>query len=159
MEQAVVTLIDGEAQVQFENTSTGATAYQWNFGDGGSSIAESPIHSFTEAGAYTVGLNAWNDFCSDTYQMVVTVETVSSVGAILAAIPAAISRNNGVWEVRHPEEAFTVEVFDLTGRVVYRTGSTPGIPAILDPAMLPPVALVHWIGATSGRQQTWRVAR
>lgn len=159
VEQAVVTLIDGEAEVHFENTSSGATAYQWNFGDGGSSIAESPVHAYTEVGAYTVGLNAWNDFCSDTYQMVVTVETVSSVGAVLAAIPAAISRNNGAWEVRHPEEAFTVEVFDLTGRMVYRTGGTPGIPAILDPAMLPPVALVHWIGATSGRQQTWRVAR
>ena len=106
-----------------------------------------------------MGLNAWNDFCSDTYQMVVTVETVSTVGAVLAEIPAAITRNNGAWEVRHPEEAFTVEVFDLTGRMVHRTDGTPGIPAILDPAMLPPVALVHWVGATSGRQQTWRVAR
>ena len=80
VDQAVVTLVDGEAEVYFDNASNGAESYQWNFGDGSSSSSENPIHAYAAAGSYTVGLNAWNDYCSDTYQMVVTVETVSSVG-------------------------------------------------------------------------------
>ncbi|MBL6645985.1 MAG: PKD domain-containing protein, partial [Flavobacteriales bacterium] len=159
LEAAVVTLVDGEAEVYFENASSGATAYQWNFGDGNASAAENPIHAYTTAGAYTVGLNAWNDYCSDTYQMVVTVETVSSVGDFAGSVEAAIERTSLGWQVRHPQEAFNVEVFDLTGRMVYLASGMPGSPVVLDPAVMPAVALVLWKGAQSGHQQTWRLAR
>jgi hypothetical protein len=159
LEAAVVTLVDGEAEVYFENASSGATAYQWNFGDGNASAAENPIHAYTTAGAYTVGLNAWNDYCSDTYQMVVTVETVSSVGDFAGSVEAAVERTSLGWQVRHPQEAFNVEVFDLTGRMVYMASGMPGSPVVLDPAVMPAVALVLWKGAQSGHQQTWRLAR
>ena len=159
LEAAVVTLVDGEAEVYFENASSGATAYQWNFGDGNASAAENPIHAYSAAGAYTVGLNAWNDYCSDTYQMVVTVETVSSVGDLAEGVEAAIERTSMGWQVRHPQEAFSVEVFDLTGRMVYMANGMPGSPVVLDPAVMPTVALVLWKGTQSGRQHTWRLAR
>lgn len=159
VDNPVVTLVDGEAEVHFLNSSNGATAYQWNFGDGGTSTTANPIHQYTAAGAYTVGLNAWNDYCSDTYQMVVTVETVSSVGALGGIADAVLSRVSEGWQVQHAQEAFAVEVFDLTGRMVYRENGAPGQPVMLDPAMLPPVSLVHCKGAVSGHQQTWRVAR
>lgn len=158
-ELAVVALIDGEAEVYFENTSSGATAYQWHFGDGASSTADNPIHAYTAVGAYTVGLNAWNDYCSDTYQMVVTVETVSSIGSTAGLGEATIQRLSAGWEVQHPDEDFTVEVFDLTGRVIYQATGQPGSPALIDPSMMPAVSLVHWRGHKSGRQKTWRVAR
>lgn len=44
--------------VNFANTSTGATNYNWNFGDGGSSAATNPAHTYTNAGTYTVTLTA-----------------------------------------------------------------------------------------------------
>ena len=54
--------------------------------------------------------------------MVVTVETVSSVGD--ACRPGRSgpwnARRRG-WEITHPREAFEVEVFDLTGRILHRT--------------------------------------
>lgn len=159
VDQAVVTLVDGEAEVYFNNTSEGATAYQWNFGDGGSSFSDNPTHAYEAAGSYTVGLNAWNDYCSDTYQMVVTVETVSSVGQTVTALEVAIERTFMGWEITHPHEAFQVEVFDLTGRIVHRTSGLPGDPVVLDPAEMPSVALVHWVGAQSGQQKTWRLGR
>ncbi|MBL6618962.1 MAG: PKD domain-containing protein, partial [Flavobacteriales bacterium] len=158
VQEPVVTLIDGEAEVYFDNISTGATGYQWNFGDGGSSVSENPIHAYTAAGAYTVGLNAWNDYCSDTYQMVVTVETVSSVGGFSSSMEPTIQRTAQGWEVAHPQEAFHVEVFDLTGRMVHRTQGMMGQPVLLDPAVMPTVSLVHWIGSLTGQQKTWRVA-
>ena len=155
----VLTLIDGEAEVHFENTSTGATGYQWNFGDGATSIAENPLHAYTAAGAYTVGLNAWNDYCSDTYQVVVTVETVSAVGDLAGAMDASIERTTQGWSITHTGEAFEVEVFDLTGRLILTSNGMPGLPAMLDVAAMPPVGLVHWRGLQTGQQGTWRVAR
>src|SRR4030095_10432243 len=43
--------------VNFSNTSTGSiTSYAWTFGDGGTSTAASPSHSYAAAGGYTVSL-------------------------------------------------------------------------------------------------------
>lgn len=159
VDQAVVTLVDGEAEVYFDNASNGAESYQWNFGDGSSSSSENPIHAYAAAGSYTVGLNAWNDYCSDTYQMVVTVETVSSVGTPSAQVEVVMERTTRGWEITHPREAFEVEVFDLTGRIFHRTSGLPGYPVVLDPAEIPSVALVHWRGTQSGQQKTWRLGR
>lgn len=47
--------------LDFNNTSTGATSYQWNFGDGNTSTSEDPSHEYTETGTYTVTLTATNE--------------------------------------------------------------------------------------------------
>lgn len=48
-------------QVRFTNTSTNATSYTWNFGDGSPTVSTpSPQHTFTEPGDYTVTLAATN---------------------------------------------------------------------------------------------------
>lgn len=155
----VIAWMDGVAEVTFTNESTGATGYQWNFGDGGSSTDEEPLHGYTEAGSYTVGLNAWNDYCSDTYQMVVTVEVVSSVGESVSWGEPALGRVAAGWEIHHPAESFTVEVYDLTGRMVQRQWGGSGLPLLLPSTDLPAVSLIRWEGQQSGRQKTWRVAR
>src|SRR4029079_19589369 len=47
--------------VQFTDTSTGSpTSWAWDFGDGGTSTQQSPSHTFTAAGNYTVQLTATN---------------------------------------------------------------------------------------------------
>jgi agmatine deiminase len=44
---------------QFADLSTGApTAWEWDFGDGGMSIDQSPLHTYTANGIYTVSLTA-----------------------------------------------------------------------------------------------------
>ncbi|WP_277482276.1 PKD-like domain-containing protein [Catalinimonas alkaloidigena] len=49
------------------NQSTGATAYEWHFGDGTVSNEFEPTHIYTEEGLYDVMLIAFNDSgCSDT---------------------------------------------------------------------------------------------
>ncbi|RYF79782.1 MAG: PKD domain-containing protein, partial [Chitinophagaceae bacterium] len=53
--------------VNFTNTSTGAVSYLWNFGDGNTSTQQSPSHTFSNYGNYTVTLIATNaSGCSDT---------------------------------------------------------------------------------------------
>jgi PKD repeat protein len=46
--------------VFFSDTSTGAVIYEWDFGDGTSSTAAAPTHSYTQPGAYTVVLTVTN---------------------------------------------------------------------------------------------------
>jgi PKD repeat protein len=38
------------------------TSYSWNFGDGGTSTASQPSHSYAKAGTYTVGLTVTDNF-------------------------------------------------------------------------------------------------
>jgi cyclophilin family peptidyl-prolyl cis-trans isomerase len=46
------------AKVAFENKSEKADAYTWDFGDGNTSLEESPEHIYSESGNYTVKLIA-----------------------------------------------------------------------------------------------------
>lgn len=47
------------ADVQFSNESTSGLSYLWDFGDGNTSTAENPSHTYTAAGDYTVTLIAY----------------------------------------------------------------------------------------------------
>ena len=43
--------------MNFTDTSTGpVTSWSWDFGDGGISTAQNPVHTYTAAGTYTVEL-------------------------------------------------------------------------------------------------------
>ena len=52
--------------VCFTNNSTtvGAATYLWNFGDGTTSGAQSPCHTYTASGTYTVNLDVTSQHCS-----------------------------------------------------------------------------------------------
>lgn len=53
--------------VTFTSTSSGSiTGYSWNFGDGSTSTAQNPSHSYTTAGAYTVSLSVTGPGGSNT---------------------------------------------------------------------------------------------
>ncbi len=53
--------------VGFANGSSSSTAWLWSFGDGATSTATSPVHTYTAAGTYNVSLTAFDGFgCSNT---------------------------------------------------------------------------------------------
>ncbi len=53
--------------VQFTDLSTNSpTSWSWSFGDGGTSPAQNPSHTYNSAGKYTVSLTAANAYGSDT---------------------------------------------------------------------------------------------
>lgn len=56
------------------NTSTGATTYNWNFGDNSSSTLSQPSHSYTSPGTYTISLIAGTaNGCNDTIKKTITI--------------------------------------------------------------------------------------
>ena len=63
----------GDAVVQFGNTSTDASSYQWFFGDDSESTEENPSHTYEADGTYTVTLVANNACGSDTTTQEVTI--------------------------------------------------------------------------------------
>ncbi|MCW3807238.1 PKD domain-containing protein [Plebeiibacterium marinum] len=62
-----------DEEIQFTNYSVGATAQEWNFGDGTTSMDENPVHTFTEGGKYTVKLVVETKNVVDSVQKEITV--------------------------------------------------------------------------------------
>lgn len=70
--------------VNFTQFSTGANVSSWDFGDGNTSVAYSPTHTFTQAGTYEVQLFV-NDGCSfDTATVQIQVAPSPSVDFVFA---------------------------------------------------------------------------
>jgi PKD repeat protein len=64
----------GSLPVQFTNTSTNASGYSWNFGDGSSvSTQQNPSHTYSSAGNYTVVLTASSGSCTSTHSLAVSI--------------------------------------------------------------------------------------
>ncbi len=54
--------------VEFESMSTGASSYEWDFGDGDNSTEENPTHQYEMSGVYTVVLTVTNDCGTSTIE-------------------------------------------------------------------------------------------
>jgi len=55
------------AIISFNNNSSSAIQYFWNFGDGNTSTNTNPFHTYTDTGWFTISLSATNPYCpSDT---------------------------------------------------------------------------------------------
>ena len=63
---AIDTIGFGAGTVSFINNSTGAMGYYWSFGDGSSSTAANPVHTYLYDSTYTVCLIAYDTTCADT---------------------------------------------------------------------------------------------
>jgi gliding motility-associated-like protein len=68
----------------------GVATYQWDFGDGGTSTAQNPSHTYTSQGLYTVKLYiTTNDGCIDSAVFLNAVRTGNKSLADFSAIPLA----------------------------------------------------------------------
>lgn len=75
--------------VVFSDASTGApTAWAWTFGDGGSSVLQSPTHAYSTAGTFTVTLVASNAAGTSTTTKTVTVGSSGGSFALTSAAAA-----------------------------------------------------------------------
>jgi subtilisin family serine protease len=120
--------LNGEAPVEFMNTSTDATSFIWNFGDGtNEDTNESPTHAFTEAGTYIVSLTVFNDDgCSDTQttEIIVTEDVTSSNDNILAPLwdislyPNPTQDNVTISFALPEAQSLTYRVIDIYGRTI-----------------------------------------
>ncbi len=78
----------------FVNNSTGATSYLWYFGDGTTSTAQNPTHSYATSNTFTVKLIVTSiNGCKDSLSRVITV-FAKPIAAFITPISQCISNNN-----------------------------------------------------------------
>ncbi|MBK8293092.1 MAG: gliding motility-associated C-terminal domain-containing protein [Flammeovirgaceae bacterium] len=126
------------------NFSTGATDYDWDFGDGGTSFDVEPIYVYKVEGAYDVRLIARNDHgqgvvCTDTLSRKVTAKQggVTKVPNAFTPNPngpsggnvGAGSGGNGTFNdvflpiVKGADE-FNMQIFDRWGNLIFESNSS-----------------------------------
>ncbi|MDW8296144.1 MAG: T9SS type A sorting domain-containing protein, partial [Raineya sp.] len=69
--------LDNPLRVQFNNFTSGASSYEWNFGDNNTSTQVQPIHTYAQAGEYLVRLKAISpNGCESSFSQIVGVGTL-----------------------------------------------------------------------------------
>jgi hypothetical protein len=97
-----------------QNKSWRSTSYSWDFGDGTTSTATSPSHTFSSTGNFTVQLIAQNECGSDTASMQVTV-TQLGIEELNTAIQLHNNGNN-TYEFFSLEKIDAIEVYNALGQ-------------------------------------------
>ncbi|MCS6979747.1 MAG: PKD domain-containing protein [Flavobacteriales bacterium] len=111
--------------VSFVNLSQNATNFQWSFGDGNSSTAFSPTHTYQNGGTYFVTLVATNACGSASYTMSIFVKVVGvglespgSAGTLVLYPNPASEQVTLHWDNPLKLRLHTARLMTLTGTVV-----------------------------------------
>lgn len=112
--------------IQFENTTSEASSFSWDFGDGESSIQENPVHKFDEAGSFEVILTATNEDGSQPKTETITIgEATILVFQISDSTEINLLDNAEVWlydkeaDWDNFEEPLLSANTDVNGEVVF----------------------------------------
>ena len=109
---------------QFEDQSTSADTWYWNFGDGGSSITENPNHDYTVSGQYPVWLVVKNsDGCTDSVMKTVVVNDLSALYIPNSFTPNGDGRNDyfGPVGFQIDGDDYQMLIYDRWGNLIYTT--------------------------------------
>ncbi|MCA1763163.1 MAG: gliding motility-associated C-terminal domain-containing protein [Flavobacteriales bacterium] len=114
-----------EFDIIFDNNSTNASSYEWDFGDGqGTSEDANPTYAFAEGGDYVVTLIAEGfTGCTDAFQSTITID---GVVVLPPRLPNSFSPNddgtNDVYYVRGgPFTELDFRVYDAWGAEIFQT--------------------------------------
>lgn len=136
------------ASVQFSQQSVDALSYEWDFGDGTTSTAVSPTHTYTANGSYSVVLKALGCSSEDT-----AVRTVAATGIGMGEQrpeSAGVWPNPGSGRLHWKPEPGDVEVWDFWGR---RVGVWPGLDGSVSTEVWP--SGLYWVRTPNGKVHRW----
>lgn len=107
--------------VTFNNTSTNAATYLWDFGDGNSSTEKNPVHTYTAGGTYQVTMTASNQ-CNDKVKTLGVTLTTSAVElAEVLGIKVLPNPTSGDFRVEFNapgSEQVQLQLFDARGALL-----------------------------------------
>ncbi|MCW3083335.1 MAG: hypothetical protein JWP12_701 [Bacteroidetes bacterium] len=107
--------------VTFSNTSTGASTYAWDFGDGNNSTATSPVYTYAANGNYTVTLVAINGSCTDTTTLTTDITTginENQANQNISLYPNPATENVTLTATISKASDIIVTIYDVTGKVI-----------------------------------------
>ncbi|PCJ81912.1 MAG: hypothetical protein COA49_02815 [Bacteroidetes bacterium] len=124
--------------IELENLSTGASGYLWYMGDGESYNDETPIHTYSEGGTFSISLTAFSQDGNCSNQTIVEivsiwvgVDEITSLDILAYPNPTSKTIN-----ITSPSPVLGWEVVDSQGRVVKSGGSTSSTVFDIDASQL-----------------------
>lgn len=106
----------------FNNASTFATSYAWDFGDGGSSTNANTTYSYADTGYYVVSLTAQNDIgCTDVFSQTVRVEDAFKLFVPSAFSPNKDNLNEQFEMTTRGVKSITLLVFNRWGEILFKS--------------------------------------
>jgi len=111
----------GPNAFQFNDQSTSATSWNWNFGDGATSTLQSPFHTYTAVGVYNVTLVVSSACGTDSTSFTIDL-TVGLEEELAAQIQLWPNPSNGDFSIALPEGLVApaqLRFFDALGRVIW----------------------------------------
>ncbi len=153
----------GNGTTQFFNLSTNATSFIWYFGDGDSSSASNPVHTYTANGTYTITLIAINP-CgfADTFTQTITITDLSTVDVDIAqSVTTIIIYPNPVNEFLRIQLAgvsslpLLLTVRDLTGKSILSQTITEGT-ATINTSSLPVGTYIGELISLKNKDIIWK---
>lgn len=100
------------AEVDFMDMSTNATSWMWDFGDGNTSTAANPTHTYAGSGTYTITLIATDGCTSDTTSLSQPVTIVGIEDRLQNSLSVYPVPNQGTFQVNF--EAFVSQDANLS---------------------------------------------
>lgn len=115
------TFISNQLDYTFTNTSTNATSYLWDFGDGTTSTLQNPVHTYALEGNYTVTLTVNNSCGSNLSTQSITVTNIETNNAhININVYPNPAKNNVMLDVTGlTSNEMSVKIIDVLGRPVF----------------------------------------
>ncbi|HVN73497.1 MAG TPA: PKD domain-containing protein [Methanoregula sp.] len=101
--------------VQFNDTSTDATAWSWDFGDGSTSTLQNPSHTYGSVGSYNVTLTAMNSNGANT---IVKSNYINVVGSFLPGFVASYYRGMTWTELAGTRIDTEIRYADAAGQAI-----------------------------------------
>lgn len=88
--------------ISYTNGGGFITLWQWNFGDGGTTSIQNPVHFFYSAGNYNVKLPITDNYgCSDSIIKVVGIYPASAGGSVSGNATIILGQGTGTMQYRH----------------------------------------------------------
>lgn len=87
-----------DEDITFENRTTGADSYAWDFGDHFTSAEVDPVHRYSTGGEKTVSLTATNKHGSDNYALKVDIYNGKSSYQVKNSTSITLSLSSFFWD-------------------------------------------------------------
>ncbi len=110
--------------VTFTNTTVGGTSWLWDFGDGTTDTAQSPVHTYNTNGIFNVALYVYNGPCADSvvHQVAVITTGVNQLTMDNGELTIYPNPTSGVFTVSSSKfQVSSLRVVNVLGECVYQS--------------------------------------
>jgi gliding motility-associated-like protein len=110
----------GISQLSLKNLSSGASEYNWWFGDGETSTTFEPVHDYLSEGEFRIMLIVSNEFgCYDTATKILEVKLPQSLYVPNAFTPNADGVNDYFMVMKNNIKTLHIDIFNRWGEVIF----------------------------------------